>query len=57
MIKFEDEMSCVKAERSLLMSYCANLSFFEREVLPYLQQECARRSLRSTCNGASRTMF
>ena len=38
MIDLEQTVSSVKPESSLLMSYCASLSFFERDLLPYLQQ-------------------
>ena len=31
-------MESCKPARSLLMTYCASLSFFEQDVLPYLQQ-------------------
>jgi hypothetical protein len=38
MIALEEIVSLVKPESSLLMSYCANLSFFERDLLPHLQR-------------------
>jgi hypothetical protein len=38
MIDLEQTVSSAKPESSLLMSYCASLSFFERDLLPYLQQ-------------------
>jgi hypothetical protein len=38
MIDLEQAVSSAKPESSLLMSYCASLSFFERDLLPYLQQ-------------------
>ena len=38
MIDIEQTIASAKPESSLLMSYCASLSFFERDLLPYLQQ-------------------
>jgi hypothetical protein len=43
MVELENQIKSVKAERSLLMSYCTSLSFFEREILPHLQQAGAGR--------------
>ena len=38
MINLIERIQSFKAERSLLMSYCVGLPFFEQDILPYLQQ-------------------
>jgi hypothetical protein len=37
MVKLKDQVQAASAERSILMSYCASLPFFEQEILPHLQ--------------------
>jgi len=38
MINVAKQIESARPSRSLLMSYCASLPFFERDVLPNLQQ-------------------
>jgi hypothetical protein len=38
MINIAKQVEASTPSRSLLMTYCANLPFFERDILPYLQQ-------------------
>ena len=38
MINVAKQVEASTPSRSLLMTYCASLPFFERDILPYLQQ-------------------